>query len=103
MPVILPDGETVPVHDERAQRLLRLRLPLRITCTGCNPTAVNGKHLIHERGCPDEYVDATLVCPWCGTQFHPTDRSQTFCTDGCHRAYAGLPDPDEDDATSPDL
>lgn len=86
MPVILPSGETVPVTDERAKRILRLKHPLTASCDACTPLVINGM-LCHERGCPDAWKDETRECKWCGAKFTPDSKYHDTCSLDCHDSY----------------
>jgi len=55
-------------------------------CQSCEVVRINGI-LCHETGCPDAWEDYTRECPWCGQEFAPEDREQSFCDDSCAAAY----------------
>ena len=95
MPVKLPDGEVVSIQDFRAQRLLRLKVPLTITCSNCQPSAVNG-HLCHEQGCSEAWKDAVHTCKWCGSKFDPEEANQEFCDRNCRATFHGVEDDNDD-------
>lgn len=95
MPVKLPDGDIVSVRSEQAKRLLRLKIPLTITCSGCSPVAVNGK-LCHESGCRDAWIDEDRACKNCGVDFDPAERESEFCCKSCYHDFNSIDDSSDD-------
>jgi hypothetical protein len=89
MPVRLPSGETVNLTDGRAQSLLAIKVPLRVTCSSCSILVING-HSCHESGCPESWKDETRDCDECGCEFHPQERRQRFCGTDCANSHFGL-------------
>ena len=47
---------------------------------------INGV-LCHEHGCPDAWMDETRECKWCGTEFKPIERADSFCSRDCELSY----------------
>lgn len=78
-------------------------------CDSCNPSFVSIGGLsgvVHERGCPDAWRDEHRSCKWCGTDFTPEERGQTYCCHDCYATDMGLyvptDEPEEDDCEAID-
>ena len=65
-----------------------------LSCDQCALAILQGIPC-HETGCPDSWIDPQTGkgyvkgCSWCGLDFAPDDRHQTFCDDSCAEAYHG--------------
>ena len=57
-------------------------------CNSCEALTINGV-LCHETGCPDSWMDYSVECYNCGTEFIPTESGQTCCDDECNMSYWG--------------
>ena len=63
-------------------------------CDQCQVIAIQGI-ATHETGCPNSHLhpltgEPYLVeCKWCGNEFTPSERGQTFCDEDCARSYYG--------------
>ena len=55
-------------------------------CKSCEVLYINGIKC-HETGCPDAWMDYTKKCKWCGSEFKPEDRYQSFCSEDCAECY----------------
>lgn len=54
-------------------------------CDSCQAVIVNGI-LCHESGCPDAWADRVRSCRWCGEEFLPEAKHQTYCCESCRQA-----------------
>jgi len=55
-------------------------------CPSCEALMINGVYS-HETGCPDKWRNSIAVCPWCGTEFIPSEPFQLFCSEECGINY----------------
>lgn len=60
-------------------------------CESCDSVTINGV-FCHEAGCPDAWKNHKYSCKWCGTEFTPESKEDSFvtCSHSCHVAYYGL-------------
>ena len=59
---------------------------MKVHCNSCEVLVINGIKC-HEHGCPEAWRDEIRECKWCGTEFHPEDREQVFCSESCAEDY----------------
>lgn len=58
-------------------------------CQSCDPMVINGI-VVHEKGCPDRYMDEIRICKWCGQEYAPNDLIDDFCSTECGEDYYGI-------------
>ena len=58
-------------------------------CQSCEVKVINGV-FVHERGCPDRWVDEIRTCKWCGQEYSPNDILDDFCCTECGEDYYGI-------------
>ena len=68
-------------------------------CEQCEVVMIQGVRC-HEHGCPDAWQDENRECSWCGSEFQPEGRWQTFDDDTCYASYNNIDIPDRDDWTA---
>jgi hypothetical protein len=62
-------------------------------CDQCEAMMIQGVYC-HETGCPNSDLDANgnpypKECEWCGAEFVPDFKGQSFCQENCQANYHG--------------